>query len=78
MSDGGKEAVRVDNQVVNASEVKTLKRKICELERLLGKKTMEVDNRPGRRQRKNLRAKAAWNMRMRTMQHPFSHLTDGH
>ena len=35
MSDGGKEAVRADNQVVSASEVKTLKCKIREPERLL-------------------------------------------
>ena len=43
MSDGGKEAIRVDDMVVGASEVKTLKRRVRELERLLGKKTMEVE-----------------------------------
>jgi transposase len=43
MSDGGKEAVRVDDLVVGASGLKVLKRRIRELERLLGKKTMEVE-----------------------------------
>ena len=43
MSEGGKEAIRANNQVVSASEAKALKRKIRDLERLLGKKTMEVE-----------------------------------
>jgi len=43
MSDGGKEAVRVDDMVVGASELKVMKRRIRELERLRGKKTMEVE-----------------------------------
>lgn len=43
MSEGGREAIRANNQVVSASEAKALKRKIRDLERLLGKKTMEVE-----------------------------------
>ena len=43
MAEGGKEAVRVDDEVVGATEVRELKRKIRELERLLGKKTMEAE-----------------------------------
>ena len=43
MAEGGKEAVRVDDEVVGANEVRDLKRKVRELERLLGKKTMEVE-----------------------------------
>ena len=43
MSEGGKEAVRANDQVVSASELKALKCKVRELERLLGKKTMEVE-----------------------------------
>ena len=43
MAEGGKEAVRVDDDVVGATEVRELKRKIRELERLLGKKTMETE-----------------------------------
>ena len=41
MSEGGQEAVRAEDQVVAATEVRELKRQIRELERLLGKKTME-------------------------------------
>ena len=43
MAEGGKEAVRVDEEVVGATEVRELKRKIRELERLLGRKTMEAE-----------------------------------
>jgi transposase len=43
MSEGGKEAVRVDEDVVAASEVRRLEERIRELERLLGRKTMEVE-----------------------------------
>lgn len=43
MSEGGKKAVAADDQVVSASEVRALKKQIRELERLLGKKTMEVE-----------------------------------
>ena len=41
MAEGGKEAVRVDEDVVGSSEVKPLERRIRELERVLGKKTLE-------------------------------------
>jgi transposase len=40
MSEGGKEAIRSDDAVVSAAEVRELKR-IRELERVLGKKTLE-------------------------------------
>ena len=43
MSEGGKEAVRVDEDVVAASEVRRLEERVRELERLLGRKTMEVE-----------------------------------
>lgn len=43
MSDGGKVAMQADDQVVGAAEVRSLKKRIRELERLLGKKTMEVE-----------------------------------
>jgi transposase len=42
MSEGGKEAVRADDEVVAASEVRRLEERVRELERLLGRKTMEV------------------------------------
>jgi transposase len=41
MTEGGQEAVRADDQVVGAAEIRDLKRQIRELERLLGKKTLE-------------------------------------
>ena len=43
MSQGGKEAVRANDEVVAASEVRRLEERVRELERLLGRKTMEVD-----------------------------------
>ena len=43
MSDGGKVAVQADDQVVGAGEVRALKKRIRDLERMLGKKTMEVE-----------------------------------
>ena len=43
MSKGGKVAVQADDQVVSALENRALKKRVCELERLLGKKTMEVE-----------------------------------
>src|SRR5580700_9077002 len=43
MSEGGKEAVRADDAVVAASEVRRLEERVRELERLLGRKTMEVE-----------------------------------
>jgi transposase len=41
MTEGGKEAVRVDDQVVASAEVRALEKRIRELERVLGKKTLE-------------------------------------
>ena len=41
MAEGGKEAIRVDEEVVGSSEVKVLEKRIRELERVLGKKTPE-------------------------------------
>jgi transposase len=41
MTEGGKEAVRVDDEVVASSEVRALEKRIRELERVLGKKTLE-------------------------------------
>ena len=43
MSDGGKVAVKADDKVVSVSEAKALKKRIRDLERLLGKKTMEAE-----------------------------------
>ena len=43
MSEGGKEAVRADDDVVAASEVRRLEERVRKLERLLGRKTMEVE-----------------------------------
>jgi len=41
MAEGGKEAVRVDDEVVASTEIKALEKQIRELERVLGKKTLE-------------------------------------
>lgn len=41
MTEGGKEAVRVDDAVVGSAEVRALEKRIRELERVLGKKTLE-------------------------------------
>ncbi len=41
MTEGGKEAIRSDDAVVSAAEVRELKKRIRELERVLGKKTLE-------------------------------------
>lgn len=43
MSEGGKVAVQADDQVVSAGEARALKKRVRDLERLLGKKTMEVE-----------------------------------
>ena len=42
MSEGGKEAIRADEEVVPASEARKLEDRVRELERLLGRKTMEI------------------------------------
>lgn len=41
MSEGGKEAVRADDDVVAKAEVLALQRQVRELQRVLGKKTLE-------------------------------------
>jgi transposase len=41
MAEGGKEAVRGDDAVVSATKVRELQQRIRDLERLLGKKTLE-------------------------------------
>lgn len=41
MTEGGKEAVRADDSVVASSEVRALEKRIRDLERVLGKKTLE-------------------------------------
>jgi transposase len=41
MTEGGKEAVRVDDAVVGSAEVRALEKRVRELERVLGKKTLE-------------------------------------
>ena len=43
MSEGGQEAVRADEDVAAASEVRRLEERVRALERLLGRKTMEVE-----------------------------------
>ena len=43
MNEGGKVAVQADEEVVSVSENRALKKRVRELERLLGKKTMEVE-----------------------------------
>lgn len=43
MAEGGFEAVRADEDVVAASRVRGLEAKVRELERLLGRKTMEAE-----------------------------------
>jgi transposase len=41
MAEGGKEAVRADDEVVASAQVRALEKRIRELERVLGKKTLE-------------------------------------
>jgi transposase len=43
MSEGGEEAIHADEDVVPASEARKLAERVRELERLLGRKTMEVE-----------------------------------
>jgi len=43
MQEGALSAVRADEEVVPVSEVKDLRTRVRELERLLGRKTMEVE-----------------------------------
>ena len=41
MTEGGKEAVRADDEVVSREELRAAQKRIRELERVLGKKTLE-------------------------------------
>jgi transposase len=41
MSEGGKEAIRADDEVVSKAEILSLQKQIRELQRVLGKKTLE-------------------------------------
>jgi transposase len=43
MSQGEKEAVHSDGTVVSVSEVRQLEERVCELERLLGRKIKEIE-----------------------------------
>ena len=43
MAEGGREAVRVDDEVIGAAKVRQLEEPVRELERLLGRKTLEVE-----------------------------------
>jgi transposase len=43
MVEGGREAVQADEDVVAVSRVRDLERRVRDLERLLGRKTMEVE-----------------------------------
>jgi transposase len=43
MAERGREAVRVDDEVIGAPRVRQLEERIRELERLLGRKTLEVE-----------------------------------
>lgn len=41
MAGGSREAIRADDQVVSVSEMRELQKQVRELQRVLGKKTME-------------------------------------
>jgi transposase len=41
MNEGGKEAIRADDEVVSKAELLALQKRVRELERVLGKKTLE-------------------------------------
>ena len=43
MGEGGREAIRADDGVVPAAEACRLEERVRDLERLLGRKTMEVE-----------------------------------
>jgi transposase len=43
MADGGREAVRADDDVVAAADARRLEERVRELERQLGRKTLEVE-----------------------------------
>ncbi len=41
MAEGSREAIRADDQVVSVAEVRELQKQVRDLQRVLGKKTME-------------------------------------
>jgi transposase len=41
MSEGGKEAIRADDEVVSKAQIRALEQQVRELQRVLGKKTLE-------------------------------------
>src|SRR5580698_11332854 len=41
MSEGGKEAIRADDEVVSKAQIRDLEQQVRELQRVLGKKTLE-------------------------------------
>ena len=41
MSEGGKEAIKADDEVVAKAEILALQKQVRELQRILGKKTVE-------------------------------------
>lgn len=43
MSEGGREVVRADDEVVPAAEARRLEERVRDLERLLGRKTLEIE-----------------------------------
>ncbi len=43
MEEGSREAIRADDEVVGMGEVRELKKRVRELERALGRKTLEND-----------------------------------
>ena len=43
MAEGSREALEADDDVVSAAEVRDLRKQVRELQRVLGKKTMEVE-----------------------------------
>jgi len=43
MAEGSREAVRAEDEVVSVAEIRELKKQVRELQRVLGKKTMEIE-----------------------------------
>jgi putative transposase len=60
MAEGGREAVRADNVVVGAARVRELEERIRELERMLGRKTLEVEIQGGARRRADKKTLLPW------------------
>jgi len=50
MSEGGKEAIRADDEVVSRAEILSLQKQIRELQRVLCKKTLEKRDLAGSRE----------------------------